>query len=252
MSMCARARERAQRKGIIKFPRKLHPHKRSTAHAQMSRQTPQPSPSSGFGALKMRSAIHQFLLRQREARNWIAETFHEHVPEKTEDFQRYLEDGVILCKLINHIVPGSIPNAVVVLLYRHKGRREENLAVFLETCKKLDIDKDSLFTVQDILNRTNYTQVIKCLHALARLARRENPRLRRLRRLKQEKAPHMFDEREMLRASAILKETVVSNTVCTASPALSFSFSFSFSFSPYVRLLTRTGCTHEQTGRPRA
>lgn len=84
---------------------------------------------------RAQQAVHQFLVRQKEARNWVSAVFQQEMPHNTEDFQELLSDGVLLCKLINEIVPGCIPNTVVVLQYRHAEHRKPNIEVFLQACR---------------------------------------------------------------------------------------------------------------------
>ena len=43
---------------------------------------------------------------QKEVLNWIQEVLGEPLP--SEDFVEVLKDGVILCRLMNKIVPGAI------------------------------------------------------------------------------------------------------------------------------------------------
>ena len=44
--------------------------------------------------------------QQKEVLNWIQEVLEEPLP--SEDFAEVLKDGVILCRLMNKIVPGAI------------------------------------------------------------------------------------------------------------------------------------------------
>ena len=161
-------------------------------------------PSNRRNLRRLRTSVKSFLLRQREARNWIAKVFKEDVPTDTDAFQDYLADGVILCKLINEIVPvliclrdqGCIPNPSVVTQYRHKQHRLPNIRAFLKACEELGIKKGKLFRAEDIVERRNYIQVMTTLHTLAKLARKRNYS-HQLERLRRNDASALFEEREV-------------------------------------------------------
>eukprot|EP01102_Stenamoeba_stenopodia_P009775 TRINITY_DN2897_c0_g3_i1.p1 TRINITY_DN2897_c0_g3~~TRINITY_DN2897_c0_g3_i1.p1 ORF type:complete len:763 (+),score=183.21 TRINITY_DN2897_c0_g3_i1:412-2700(+) len=87
------------------------------------------------------------LVKKREdfdpvIREWISKVVGEPLKEDV-DLISQLKDGIILCKLINKLKPGSIPKINVGKLPFHKM---ENIGKYLEACKALGLGADKIFT----------------------------------------------------------------------------------------------------------
>ncbi|XP_019731889.1 LIM and calponin homology domains-containing protein 1-like, partial [Hippocampus comes] len=86
-----------------------------------------------------------------EARRWIEEVTGQ--PFGCSDFRAALENGVLLCDLINKLKPGIIKK-----LNRHATPIAglDNINVFLKACGKLGLNESQLFhpgDLQDLSNR---------------------------------------------------------------------------------------------------
>ncbi|KAG0048078.1 Muscle-specific protein 20 [Gryganskiella cystojenkinii] len=102
--------------------------------------------------------------REAEAREWIETVVGEQFP--SDSFQGSLKDGVILCKLMNVLIPG---------FYKIKASRMpfvqmENIAKFLEGCERLGCPKHDLFQTIDLYENKNPGQVVDAIWSLSRHA----------------------------------------------------------------------------------
>ncbi|KAF9169789.1 hypothetical protein BGX21_007681 [Mortierella sp. AD011] len=102
--------------------------------------------------------------REVEAREWIETVVGEPFPY--EGFQESLKDGVILCKLMNVLIPG---------FYKIKPSRMpfvqmENISKFLEGCERLGCPKHDLFQTIDLYENKNPGQVVDAIWSLSRHA----------------------------------------------------------------------------------
>merc|ERR1719291_720411 len=101
--------------------------------------------------------------QQKEVLNWIQEVLGEPLP--SEDFAEVLKDGVILCRLMNKIVPGAIKK------FKQKGPAfllMENIQAFLAAIKKYGVPDEEVFQTPDLFEGRNLPQVALCLFSLAR------------------------------------------------------------------------------------
>ncbi|KAF9585079.1 Muscle-specific protein 20 [Lunasporangiospora selenospora] len=103
-------------------------------------------------------------LREEEAREWIEQVIEEPLP--CPGFQESLKDGVILCKLINVLIPGFVK----VKASRMPFVQMENIAKFLEGCEKLGCPKHDLFQTIDLYENKNPGQVVDAIFSLSRHA----------------------------------------------------------------------------------
>ncbi|KAF9355759.1 Calponin-3 [Mortierella sp. NVP85] len=102
--------------------------------------------------------------REIEAREWIEAVIEEQFPFK--EFQPSLKDGVILCKLMNKLIPGFTkikPSKMPFV-------QMENIAKFLEGCERLGCPKHDLFQTIDLYENKNPGQVVDAIHSLSRHA----------------------------------------------------------------------------------
>lgn len=100
---------------------------------------------------------------EREAREWIeklsGESFGEH------SFGEALQDGQILCKLINNIKPGTVKKI-------HKMKmpfmQMENISFFLQGARSIGLADHDCFETVDLYEQKDLGVVVSCLHAFGR------------------------------------------------------------------------------------
>ncbi|KAF9906505.1 Muscle-specific protein 20 [Linnemannia zychae] len=102
--------------------------------------------------------------REAEAREWIETVIDEKFP--LPDFHASLKDGVILCKLMNVLIPGFVK----VKASKMPFVQMENIAKFLEGCEKLGCPKHDLFQTIDLYENKNPGQVVDAIFSLSRHA----------------------------------------------------------------------------------
>lgn len=86
-----------------------------------------------------------------------------------ETFYRQLKDGQVLCRLINILQPGSIPEKKInntTMAFKCM----ENINLFLDQVKKLGVPAEETFQTVDLWEEQNLTSVLICLQSLARKA----------------------------------------------------------------------------------
>jgi len=83
--------------------------------------------------------------------------------------QEYLKNGIVLCKAINAIKPGTIAK-VNTLASPFKER--ENIASYLTACKTLGCRETDQFMTQDLYENANMGVVVDNIHALGGLSRK--------------------------------------------------------------------------------
>ena len=108
--------------------------------------------------------------REKEALNWIEGVLGETIftgVQGTDRVHEKLKDGVILCKLINKIKPGSVKS---INQSKMAFKMMENIGNFLDACQNVGMQKIDLFQTIDLYEQQNMTQVIDGIHALGRKA----------------------------------------------------------------------------------
>lgn len=101
-----------------------------------------------------------------ELMQWISTIVGE--PLGTGDFGDILRDGVVLCKLMNRIKPGSCKYTVS----RQPFMQMENINSFLDAAREIGVPGHDLFQSIDLFERKNLKQVEICLYAVSRHAQR--------------------------------------------------------------------------------
>lgn len=76
-----------------------------------------------------------------------------------------LRDGTVLCKMIQKLVPGSVPK---ISTRGGKFEHMENINNFLNVCRRVGIPAVDLFQTVDLYENRNIPAVVQCLNALAR------------------------------------------------------------------------------------
>ena len=80
-----------------------------------------------------------------------------------------LKDGMLLCKLVNKILPGSAKYKESKMPFKQM----ENIAAFLDAAqKKLGMPTQDLFQTIDLYEKKNPVQVIDSIHSFSRFAAR--------------------------------------------------------------------------------
>jgi len=101
--------------------------------------------------------------QEAELLQWIEAVLDSKFPNKP--FEDILKDGVVLCRLMNAISPGSIKKI------QERGSNfqlMENIDRFLKSVRKYGVPSEELFQTPDLFERRNIKQVTLSLLALAR------------------------------------------------------------------------------------
>ncbi|KAK3888923.1 hypothetical protein Pcinc_007053 [Petrolisthes cinctipes] len=83
------------------------------------------------------------------------------------DYEFFLKDGCILCKLMNRIVPGCIPEDTIT--WEGVRSKQINMRNFLQQAETYGVPKVKLFHVEDLLHLRHIPRVTRCIYALAKL-----------------------------------------------------------------------------------
>ena len=102
---------------------------------------------------------------EKEAKLWIEAVIGESLEEGT--FHEVLKSGVILCKLINALKPGSVKK---ISSKKIPFMQMENVAAYLSACHDLGIPDFESFMTVDLYEEQNMNAVVLNLHALGREA----------------------------------------------------------------------------------
>lgn len=103
-----------------------------------------------------------------ELLQWISEVIGE--PVDTTDFGEALRDGVVLCKLMNKISPGSCAHVAS----KKPFIKMENINRFLQAARKIGVPDPDLFQSIDLFEKKDLRQVEICLYAVSRHAQKNN------------------------------------------------------------------------------
>jgi len=101
--------------------------------------------------------------QEKEVLEWIEAVLEEPLPKG--DFEEVLKNGVVLCKMMNKISPGSVAK------FKQSGPAfllMENVQTFLAAIKKYGVPDEEVFQTPDLFEARNISQVTLCLYALAR------------------------------------------------------------------------------------
>ncbi|KAK7479229.1 hypothetical protein BaRGS_00029573 [Batillaria attramentaria] len=114
---------------------------------------------------------------EQEARLWIEDVIGEELvpgsdrnqPLGHDKFHEVLKDGLVLCRLINALKPGSVKKM-------NKAKANffmmENIGNFLKAATDYGLPVHDQFHTAALFERTNMTQVVNTLHALGRAAQK--------------------------------------------------------------------------------
>jgi hypothetical protein len=87
-----------------------------------------------------------------------AQTYHE-----------WLQDGIVLCELVNHIKPGSI--AIINPPDASMFKKMENVMRFVQACRDLGVLEKDLCNPPDLCEAKNLSAASKCIMNLGAAAR---------------------------------------------------------------------------------
>jgi len=113
--------------------------------------------------------------RRRAAAEWVAGLTGDRLPVDTDlSFRRHLRDGVLLCKLINAVKPGTVTRIVEeCCVDSNTGeviQTMENVTNFLKCAHALGIPSEYIFSVSDLEEGMGERpRVVDCLLCLKRM-----------------------------------------------------------------------------------
>ncbi|CAM9839230.1 unnamed protein product, partial [Phaeothamnion confervicola] len=97
---------------------------------------------------------------EAKAKEWIEQVTGEVF---SGAFAESLKDGVLLCKLVNTISPGSVKKINVSQM---PFKQMENISNFLKACRACGVAEHSLFETVDLFEEKDMGIVVQCLFAL--------------------------------------------------------------------------------------
>lgn len=111
-----------------------------------------------------------------EVLRWIKSILNLKIDENTADLFSLIEDGVLLCKLINKLVPKKCKYVESSMVFK----KMENVESFLRAAREIGVQESEVFQTSDLVfsERRNPKQVCICLYALSRNIKKEFPKLK--------------------------------------------------------------------------
>ncbi|CAF2382331.1 unnamed protein product [Rotaria sp. Silwood2] len=103
-----------------------------------------------------------------EAQEWVEAVIGEKFPKCA--YEDALKDGIILCKLINKLQPGSVSK---ICTSGGGFKLRENVSAFQAAARAYGLPDAELFQTVDLFEKRNIPQVTQCIHALGRHAQRK-------------------------------------------------------------------------------
>lgn len=123
-------------------------------------------PTYGLSAeVRTKIALKYDPQKEEELRLWIEEVTGCQIGD---DFQKGLKNGVILCKLINELRPGSVKK---ISQSAQNWHQLENLSNFIKAITAYGVKPHDIFEANDLFENGNMTQVQTTLLALAGVAK---------------------------------------------------------------------------------
>eukprot|EP00003_Mantamonas_plastica_P025459 TRINITY_DN4_c0_g1_i11.p2 TRINITY_DN4_c0_g1~~TRINITY_DN4_c0_g1_i11.p2 ORF type:complete len:221 (+),score=81.17 TRINITY_DN4_c0_g1_i11:1876-2538(+) len=115
--------------------------------------------------LEYKKSLKYDVEAEGQAQEWLEEVTG--VAFSGSDFQDSLKDGIILCKAINEIAPGSIKK---INKMKAPFMQMENVSSYIDACKELGMPEHDLFVTVDLYEGKDMGQVVQNIHALGRQA----------------------------------------------------------------------------------
>lgn len=148
---------------------------------------------------------------EAKAQDWIEKVTGEKFPGTFHDS---LKDGVILCKHINILLPGSVKK---INESKMAFKMMENIGNFLDACERYGVAKVDLFQTVDLYEQQNMPQVINGIYALGRKAQANNFRGPALGPKESESSKREFTEEQLSSGKNIIGLQMGSNKGATQS-----------------------------------
>jgi len=86
------------------------------------------------------------------------------------DFADILKDGIVLCQLINCLMPGAVKK---INTMKAPFKQRENLEMFLKGCEAYGLKSHDLFVVNDLYEHRNLYMVVDTIFALGGMAQKK-------------------------------------------------------------------------------
>jgi hypothetical protein len=129
---------------------------------------PNRAPKSGFAAEAQRKINSKYSDElAQECLEWITQVTGEPISTSgdMDNFYETLKDGVLLCKLVNAIKPGTVKK---INESKMAFKCMENITAFLEAAKAFGVPVQETFQSVDLWERQNLNSVVICLQSLGR------------------------------------------------------------------------------------
>ena len=103
-----------------------------------------------------------------EVKRWIEAVLQEPFPDD-QLYEDVLQDGIILCRLMNMLSPGSIPKMVSNRYNGYHFKSMENVTRFQNALVEFGVDKADIFQTNDLSEKEDIANVTNTLFALGRV-----------------------------------------------------------------------------------
>uniref|UniRef100_A0A069DQ56 Putative calponin n=1 Tax=Panstrongylus megistus TaxID=65343 RepID=A0A069DQ56_9HEMI len=105
-------------------------------------------------------------IQEAEAQQWIEAVIGERFPPGVS-YELALRDGILLCKLMNNLLPGSIPR---INFTGGDYKFMDNINQFQQACIKYGVPDVDLFQTVDLFDLKNIATVTMTIYAIGRTA----------------------------------------------------------------------------------
>lgn len=92
---------------------------------------------------------------EKALKSWIGEFLGKSIDEE-KNFKELLKDGIILCSIMNKIVPNFIQ-------IEDPSQEVENVSLYIQSCSTLGFDRNLLFEIEDLIEGQNMEKVLNNL-----------------------------------------------------------------------------------------
>ncbi|CAF1402587.1 unnamed protein product [Rotaria sordida] len=106
-------------------------------------------------AVKGKISCKQDPEQETAAREWVEAVTGEKFPNN--DYAEALHDGIVLCKLMNKLKPGSVAKIHTT-----------------DAAQAYGVNPSEVFQAVDLFDKQNIQQVTTCIFALSRVAQKQN------------------------------------------------------------------------------
>jgi len=110
---------------------------------------------------------------EKAVTTWIIDITGEDFASKGADsFAMWLQDGQVLCHLVNKIIPGKIAK---VNTMQAPFKKMENITYFTDAARSIGVPESSMFATPDLFEEKNLGSVINCIYTFARVVQSAAP-----------------------------------------------------------------------------